>query len=151
MRIAVMFWRSHNRSPNHNNSIRPGSGGTGTGELPALRRQSGGASGNRYQQELAGLPKPICRAHSYPGWRAFLEQPYSRPCNVREAETGVPMAIIVGIIGVETIYGQHMGSHRVLDALGHAGARLSGQSPPRRASEAPISVGELGQFSAADA
>jgi membrane-bound lytic murein transglycosylase B len=34
-----------------------------------------------------------------------------------EAETGVPAQIIVGIIGVETIYGQQMGSFRVMDAL----------------------------------
>jgi len=34
-----------------------------------------------------------------------------------EAETGVPPEIIVGIIGVETIYGQQMGTFRVIDAL----------------------------------
>lgn len=34
-----------------------------------------------------------------------------------EAQTGVPAEIIVGIIGVETIYGQQMGNFRVLDAL----------------------------------
>jgi membrane-bound lytic murein transglycosylase B len=32
-------------------------------------------------------------------------------------EYGVPPEVIVGIIGVETIYGQHMGSYRVIDAL----------------------------------
>lgn len=34
-----------------------------------------------------------------------------------EKETGVPAAIIVAIIGVETQYGQHTGHHRVIDAL----------------------------------
>mgnify|MGYP002369084490 FL=1 len=34
-----------------------------------------------------------------------------------ERETGVPAHIIVGIIGVETIYGQQTGSYRVIDAL----------------------------------
>jgi membrane-bound lytic murein transglycosylase B len=34
-----------------------------------------------------------------------------------ESETGVPASIIVGIIGVETIYGQNTGSFRVIDAL----------------------------------
>lgn len=34
-----------------------------------------------------------------------------------EREMGVPAAMIVGIIGVETIYGQNMGSFRVIDAL----------------------------------
>ena len=34
-----------------------------------------------------------------------------------EREYGVPAEIIVGIIGVETIYGQQMGNFRVMDAL----------------------------------
>ena len=34
-----------------------------------------------------------------------------------ERETGVPGAVVVGILGVETIYGQRMGKYRVLDAL----------------------------------
>lgn len=34
-----------------------------------------------------------------------------------EAQTGVPASIIVGIIGVETLYGQHIGNYRVMDAL----------------------------------
>ena len=34
-----------------------------------------------------------------------------------EQEYGVPAEIIVGIIGVETIYGQQMGNFRVIDAL----------------------------------
>jgi membrane-bound lytic murein transglycosylase B len=32
-------------------------------------------------------------------------------------ETGVPAEIVVGIIGVETLYGQQMGNYRVIDAL----------------------------------
>lgn len=34
-----------------------------------------------------------------------------------EQETGVPAAIIVGIIGIESIFGTHTGSYRVMDAL----------------------------------
>jgi membrane-bound lytic murein transglycosylase B len=34
-----------------------------------------------------------------------------------EEQTGVPASIIVGIIGVETIYGQNIGNFRVIDAL----------------------------------
>ena len=34
-----------------------------------------------------------------------------------EAQYGVPAAIVVGIVGVETIYGQQMGGFRVVDAL----------------------------------
>jgi membrane-bound lytic murein transglycosylase B len=34
-----------------------------------------------------------------------------------EAEFGVPASLIVGVIGVESIYGQHTGNFRVIDAL----------------------------------
>jgi membrane-bound lytic murein transglycosylase B len=34
-----------------------------------------------------------------------------------EAEFGVPASLIVGVIGVETLYGQHTGTFRVIDAL----------------------------------
>lgn len=34
-----------------------------------------------------------------------------------EAQYGIPQEIIVAIIGVETIYGQHIGNYRVLDSL----------------------------------
>ena len=43
-----------------------------------------------------------------------------------ELDTGVPAEIIVGVIGVETIYGQQMGTFRVLDAL----ATLAFDFPP---------------------
>ena len=42
-----------------------------------------------------------------------------------ETQYGVPAEIIVGIIGVETLYGQHMGNLRVIDAL----ATLAFDSP----------------------
>ena len=50
-----------------------------------------------------------------------------------EARFGVPAEMIVGIIGVETFYGRHMGNYRVLDAL----TTLSLDFPPDhpRASE----------------
>ena len=34
-----------------------------------------------------------------------------------EQAYGVPASVIVGILGVETLYGQHMGNFRILDAL----------------------------------
>lgn len=34
-----------------------------------------------------------------------------------EKQYGVPASLIVGVIGVETLYGRHMGQHRVIDAL----------------------------------
>ena len=62
-----------------------------------------------------------------------------------EQEFGVPAEIIVGIIGVETIYGQNMGDFRILDAL----ATLSfdfPQSHPRAAERTKYFRGELEQF-----
>lgn len=46
-----------------------------------------------------------------------------------EQETGVPAAIIVAIIGVETQYGRHTGNHKVIDAL----STLAFAYPPRSA------------------
>jgi membrane-bound lytic murein transglycosylase B len=34
-----------------------------------------------------------------------------------EKQYGVPASLIVGVLGVETLYGRHMGQHRVIDAL----------------------------------
>ena len=34
-----------------------------------------------------------------------------------EAEFGVPASLIVGVIGVETLYGRHTGNHKVVDTL----------------------------------
>jgi membrane-bound lytic murein transglycosylase B len=62
-----------------------------------------------------------------------------------EQEYGVPAEMIVGIIGVETIYGQNMGDFRIIDAL----ATLSfdfPQSHPRAAERTKYFRGELEQF-----
>lgn len=62
-----------------------------------------------------------------------------------EQEYGVPPEMVVGIIGVETIYGQQMGSFRVLDAL----ATLAFDFPashPRAAERTAFFRGELEQF-----
>ena len=62
-----------------------------------------------------------------------------------EARYGVPAEIIVGIIGVETIYGQQTGNFRVIDAL----ATLAFDFPqvhPRAAERSAYFRGELEQF-----
>ncbi len=62
-----------------------------------------------------------------------------------EQAYGVPAEMVVGIIGVETIYGQQMGEFRVLDAL----ATLSFDHPenhPRAAERSAYFRGELEQF-----
>lgn len=47
---------------------------------------------------------------------AFWEQHASTLARA-EQQYGVPASLIVGVIGVETLYGRHMGDHRVIDAL----------------------------------
>jgi membrane-bound lytic murein transglycosylase B len=69
--------------------------------------------------------------------RALLER--------AEQEYGVPPEVIVGIIGVETIYGQQTGNFRVIDAL----ATLAFNFPdvhPRAAERAEYFRSELEQF-----
>jgi membrane-bound lytic murein transglycosylase B len=62
-----------------------------------------------------------------------------------ELETGVPAEIIVGIIGVETIYGQQTGTFRVVDAL----STLAFDFPathPRAAQRSAFFKNELAEF-----
>lgn len=62
-----------------------------------------------------------------------------------ESEYGVPAHIIVGILGVETMYGRNVGSFRVLDAL----ATLALDYPthhPRRDARVAYFRGELENF-----
>jgi membrane-bound lytic murein transglycosylase B len=55
-----------------------------------------------------------------------------------QAATGVPVDILLGIVGVETFYGEHIGKYRVIDAL----ATLAFDYPPRQA----FFRGELEQY-----
>ncbi len=62
-----------------------------------------------------------------------------------QAQTGVPAQIIVGIIGVETLYGRHMGTFRIIDAL----TTLTFDFPalhPRAAERSAFFRSELEQF-----
>lgn len=62
-----------------------------------------------------------------------------------EAEYGVPSRLVLGILGVETIYGRNTGGFRVLDAL----ATLSFDYPtehPRREARVAYFRGELAQL-----
>jgi membrane-bound lytic murein transglycosylase B len=62
-----------------------------------------------------------------------------------EAEYGVPAEMIVGIIGVETIYGQQMGTFRVIDSLTTLGFDFP-RSHPRAKERAEFFRNELEQF-----
>jgi membrane-bound lytic murein transglycosylase B len=57
-------------------------------------------------------------------------------------EYGVPMEIIAGILGVETIYGRQTGNFRILDALG----TLSLDFPKGRSDRSAFFQDELGEF-----
>jgi membrane-bound lytic murein transglycosylase B len=62
-----------------------------------------------------------------------------------QVETGVPAAIIVGIIGVETIYGQQTGTYRVMDALSTLAFDFP-KAHPRSVERAAFFRGELEAF-----
>nr|WP_305340911.1 lytic murein transglycosylase B [Hydrogenophaga sp.] len=62
-----------------------------------------------------------------------------------EAEFGVPASLIVGVIGVETLYGQHTGNFRVIDALTTLAFDFPA-SHPRAEARAAFFKSELEQF-----
>lgn len=73
-------------------------------------------------------------------WRA-----HAQALQRAEATYGVPAEFIVGILGVETLYGKHTGNFRVLDAL----ATLAFDFPmahPRAAERSALFKNELEQF-----
>ncbi|MGP1629274.1 MAG: lytic murein transglycosylase B [Giesbergeria sp.] len=102
-------------------------------------------------------PAPRGTAKNWAAYRARFVEPVRIRAGVRfwnehatalaraEQEYGVPREIIMGILGVETLYGQHMGNTRVLDAL----ATLAFDFPeahPRAAERQAYFRGELEQF-----
>jgi len=62
-----------------------------------------------------------------------------------EAEFGVPASLIVGVIGVETLWGQHTGNFRVIDALTTLAFNFPA-SHPRAAIRTEFFRGELEQY-----
>lgn len=103
------------------------------------------------------LPPPQGTAKNWRVYRSRFVEPLRIRAGVRfwqenadalaraEAQYGVPAEIIVGIIGVETIYGQQMGNFRVMDAL----ATLAFDFPaahPRAAERQAFFQRELEQF-----
>ena len=59
-----------------------------------------------------------------------------------EARWGVPASLVVGIIGVETLYGRHTGNFRAIDAL----ATLAFDFPPGRRDRSEFFRSELEQL-----
>ena len=102
-------------------------------------------------------PPPSPAAKNWAAYRArFIEpvrvqaglrfwQTHSEALARAETEYGVPAELVVGIIGVETLYGRHTGNFRVLDAL----ATLAFDFPsshPRAAARSEYFQGELAQL-----
>ena len=96
---------------------------------------------------LNAAPAPT----AYPNWTAYrarFVEPRRIAAGVRfwdaHAESlaraqkryGVPAAVIVGIIGVETLYGQHLGQHRTLDVLATLALDFPSEHPRAAARQA---------------
>jgi len=89
---------------------------------------------------LKAIAKPAERTLTWDEYRSkfLIERRINRGVEVhgqRQAEleraqaaSGVPADIILGIVGVETFYGENIGKHRVIDAL----ATLAFDYPPRQ-------------------
>jgi membrane-bound lytic murein transglycosylase B len=113
-------------------------------------------------QFLRGVPKLVLPppVSTPKNWRAYRErfieprrinagvafwQTYRGALEKAEATFGVPAEMVVGILGVETFYGQHMGQYRVLDALTTLALHFPPEHP--RASERQAFFqSELGHF-----
>ena len=100
------------------------------------------------------MPAPAGTAKNWAAYRARFVEPVRIRAGVAfwranekwlkkaEADFGVPPEIVVGIIGVETIYGQQMGGFRVIDAL----ATLAFDFPPGRKDRSPFFRDELENY-----
>jgi membrane-bound lytic murein transglycosylase B len=118
--------------------------GLGTAELRLILRQA------RVQPDILRVMSAQASPRPWHRYRASFDNAQRIAGGVRfwnrnaellaraEREYGVPAEIIVATIGVETVYGNHTGSHRVLDAL----TTLAFDFPRR----AEFFRGELEQF-----
>jgi membrane-bound lytic murein transglycosylase B len=100
-------------------------------------------------------PPPSGTAKNWAAYRARFVEPVRIRAGVafweenehwlREAEArfGVPPEIVVGIVGVETLYGRHMGDFRVLDALATLALDFPAEAPRDRSA---FFRDELGSF-----
>jgi membrane-bound lytic murein transglycosylase B len=110
----------------------------------------------RYQPGVSKfiMPPPAGTAKNWAAYRSRFVEPIRIRAGVAfwranekwltlaEELYGVPPEIVIGIIGVETIYGQQMGNFRVIDAL----ATLAFDFPSGRKDRAPFFREELESF-----
>ena len=121
-----------------------------------VRRTLGKA---RHVPQLAKLvvPPPVSTPRNWQQYRSrFLEaervqagvafwQTHEALLQRASSAYGVPSEIIVGIIGVETFYGRHLGRYRVLDTLTTLALDFPTEHP-RAAARAAFFRSELGEF-----
>ena len=119
-------------------------------EPATLERQLGEARRLPTVQRLI-MPPPAGTAKNWAAYRDRFVEPqriqaglafwraHERWLEAAEARWGVPASLIVGIIGVETFYGRHMGSFRALDAL----STLAFDFPPGRRDRSEFFRSEL--------
>ena len=100
------------------------------------------------------MPPPVGTAKNWAAYRARFVEPTRIRAGVAfwranekwlalaEQRYGVPPEIVVGILGVETLYGQQTGNFRVLDAL----ATLTFDFPPGRRDRSDFFRDELENF-----
>ncbi len=126
--------------------------------LPAawLRQHIGKAHRLPLVEQLI-LPAPNPAAKNWAAYRERFIEPRRVQAGVAfwqkhqdtlaraEQTYGVPAQIIVGILGVETLYGQHMGNFRILDALATLAFDFPSAHPRAQARQA-FFRGELEQF-----
>ncbi len=110
----------------------------------------------RYQKRAAQLmmPAPAGVPKDWGAYRDRFVEPVRLQAGLRfwaehadtlaraEATYGVPASLIMGILGVETNYGQIMGNYRVLDAL----TTLAFDFPGGRSDRTPFFREQLGEF-----
>ena len=113
----------------------------------------------RYMPGIARaiLPPPVGVPKNWTAYRSRFVEPIRIKAGTKfwlanretlaraEAETGVPANIIVGIIGVETIYGQNTGNFRVLDALSTLAFDFP-EAHPKAAARKAFFMGELEEY-----
>ena len=75
---------------------------------------------------------------------AFWQQ-HNRALQRAEQTYGVPAELVVGIIGVETYFGRHMGNYRLIDALSTLALNFPTEHP-RHAERSAFFQAELGHF-----
>lgn len=114
-------------------------------DLPVAWLQAAFAEA-RYQPNVARfiLPAPAGTPKNWAAYRARFIEPKRIKAGVAfwhdneawlqqaEREYGVPPEIIVGLLGVETIYGRDMGRFRILDALVTLGFDFPAHAPRDR-------------------